>query len=1038
MKNFKKFLKHLTSPFTIGVVVTVLFALVSRKYYAERGLLTGKDDRGVTSLIQEIHEKTIDWRLNDRGSRAGSDRVAILAIDEDAIDLEGRWPWPRDKVAKLIDRTLMYGAKSISFDMIFSEEDNNSALPALTALERSVQSLATQETPATAQAKLRTPASNALLKASEVKAAAITTAIKTAIQDEESRSDLDQIFSNTVRGSANQLILGNFFNGELGTTPGYSELCLDPYFDRTYEGKYWHKESAHVTPVDPAYEKLAVPTSLKAHLNSYFMTLEIQKSQTWFEHHPDVSEHIKLALGHFGEQLDPATYAGIAVLLIGNDVDTAKDLLAQIDPSFAKPETIHQLFAKMNGAFEKKEMASLKADVTHAGLDYCARFLTGDDELLHVDKYKALWGDSPESQAQFNEQSLKSFWSEASRTDSHWKGKSLEEAIAYWKSNAAVNTIPQVLDWRVNIPLIADGTMHSGYFNAIQDTDGSIRRSRLVIRQGTSYMPSLAFKTFLVDRGLASVAQVGYDDSKTKDHPIKVLKALELKDASGKTAMQIPVDPLGHLMINYSGPRYMFPHVGASEILSDSSTMKISVREFDPKLGIWTVNNNKIVNKREFLKDKLLVIGATALGVFDLRVTPFDENYPGVETHANVLSNLLTEYSRVKGEKTTDTAPGFMRSHPAEEKWMWVVLVALGLILSALLSYYGSVAGLCIAGAALTLIYIVDKFVLFHSGIVVAIVFPVGLVSSDFVALTFYKYFTEEKKKRELKGTFEKYVSPAIVAEVLADPENIELGGRKVELTVMFSDVRGFTTISEKLDPRQLSDLLNSYLTPMTNLVFEHKGTLDKYMGDAIMAFWGAPIHFKDHAEHACRCALKMLVKLSKLQAEYRAKGLPEIDIGIGLNTGEMSVGNMGSDTVRSYTVMGDSVNLGSRLEGINKEYGTRIIISEFTRKAIGDKFTCREVDWVKVKGKNEPVRIFELVCEGQAPLQKAELLGHFDRGFALYHERKFAEALEAFKSGLQVDPDDAVTQLYVERCEDYIAEPPSDRWDGVFTMKTK
>ena len=151
----------------------------------------------------------------------------------------------------------------------------------------------------------------------------------------------------------------------------------------------------------------------------------------------------------------------------------------------------------------------------------------------------------------------------------------------------------------------------------------------------------------------------------------------------------------------------------------------------------------------------------------------------------------------------------------------------------------------------------------------------------------------------------------------------------------MFSDVRGFTTISEKLDPRALSDLLNSYLTPMTNLVFENKGTLDKYMGDAIMAFWGAPVHFVDHATHACRCALQMLVKLKELQAQYEAQGLPSIDIGIGLNTGEMSVGNMGSDTVRSYTVMGDAVNLGSRLEGINKQYGTRIIISEFTQKAV-------------------------------------------------------------------------------------------------------
>ena len=224
----------------------------------------------------------------------------------------------------------------------------------------------------------------------------------------------------------------------------------------------------------------------------------------------------------------------------------------------------------------------------------------------------------------------------------------------------------------------------------------------------------------------------------------------------------------------------------------------------------------------------------------------------------------------------------------------------------------------------------------------------------------------------------------------------------------------------------------------MTNLVFANKGTLDKYMGDAIMAFWGAPVHFKDHAKHASRCALQMLVKLKELQAEYRAKGLPEIDIGIGLNTGEMSVGNMGSDTVRSYTVMGDAVNLGSRLEGINKQYGTRIIVSEFTFNAIKDEFICREVDWVKVKGKNEPVRIYELVAEGSVASNRQSVLTLFTEGFKLYHEMKFREAIERFTNALTFDANDAPSQLYIERCEDYLRESPPPEWDGVFTMTSK
>ena len=181
-----------------------------------------------------------------------------------------------------------------------------------------------------------------------------------------------------------------------------------------------------------------------------------------------------------------------------------------------------------------------------------------------------------------------------------------------------------------------------------------------------------------------------------------------------------------------------------------------------------------------------------------------------------------------------------------------------------------------------------------------------------------------------------------------------------------------------------------------------------------------------------------MLVRLRELQEEYRAKGLPEIDIGIGLNTGEMSVGNMGSETVRSYTVMGDSVNLGSRLEGINKQYGTRIIISEFTFEAVKDKFATREVDWVRVKGKAQPVRIFELLAEGAVPEPLREVIEHFNRGFKLYHERNFSDAVSSFDEGLKAFPDDAVTQLYLERCQDYLTEPPPENWDGVFNMKSK
>jgi adenylate cyclase len=332
----------------------------------------------------------------------------------------------------------------------------------------------------------------------------------------------------------------------------------------------------------------------------------------------------------------------------------------------------------------------------------------------------------------------------------------------------------------------------------------------------------------------------------------------------------------------------------------------------------------------------------------------------------------------------------------------------------------------------------VEKTFFFQKGVVISVAFPLLQFSTSYVVLTFYKYLTEERSKRALRQTFSKYVSPAIVEEVLQDPKNLELGGRKENITVFFSDVRGFTTISEKLDPKALGDFLNSYLTPMTDLVFKNKGTLDKYMGDAVMAFFGAPIHYPDHAKCAARCALQQLEKLKELQAVYAKKGLPVIDIGIGLNTGECSVGNMGSETVRNYTVMGDAVNLASRLEGINKEYGTRIIISEFTHKEIKQDFICREIDWVRVKGKLLPVKIYELIAEGKAPKELDEMIKYFDDGYAFYREKRFEQAIRSFESAASSHPQDMTSQIYIERCRGFIAEPPPENWDGVYVMKTK
>lgn len=634
--------------------------------------------------------------------------------------------------------------------------------------------------------------------------------------------------------------------------------------------------------------------------------------------------------------------------------------------------------------------------------------------------YCLRWLDPKEDE---NYATLSEQWPAILESDPSIKYAKFEDWVQVIRSQSLPSSITNADHWVLFTPAVGSSLKHTGYFNAYQDIDGTIRRSRLVVRTGGEwYMPSLSLKTFLLAKNLNVQVKI---DKDPEDKERKILTELQLLDSdTGNPVQNIPVDEEGNLLINYMGPQMMFPHISASDMLTDSPKMKVSWRRYDPTKKIWIVDPEVEVDKAAFLKNKILLVGATAVGIYDLRVTPFEENFPGAETHLNVLDNLLRN--------------NFMYLHPNEMILMLISLLTIGLILSFALAKVGALWGLGISSGMLFCLYFLDRIVFFQNGILVSIIFPIGLTLIIYVGLTFFKYLTEERNKKELRQTFQKYVSPAIVNEILSDPKHVELGGRKEKITVFFSDVRGFTTISERLDPRALVDLLNTYLTPMTDLVFKNRGTLDKYMGDAIMAFFGAPIKDVHHAENAARCALQHIEKLLELQREFAAKGLPLIDIGIGLNTGEASVGNMGSSTVRSYTVMGDTVNLGSRLEGINKEYGTRIIISEFTYDEIKSKFVCREVDWVRVKGKLQPVKIFELMSEGPPSDDQARFLNAFEQGYQSYHERKFAEGLESFQRALDLRPDDECSKLYVERCQDYMKENPPPDWDGVYTMKTK
>jgi adenylate cyclase len=315
---------------------------------------------------------------------------------------------------------------------------------------------------------------------------------------------------------------------------------------------------------------------------------------------------------------------------------------------------------------------------------------------------------------------------------------------------------------------------------------------------------------------------------------------------------------------------------------------------------------------------------------------------------------------------------------------------------------------------------------------------PSATLGLNYAGIVSYRFFFEEREKRKVRGAFTQYLHPGLISQIMQRPELLRLGGEEKELTALFSDIRGFTALSEGLSPTALVEILNEYLSEMTDVIMKNWGTLDKYIGDAIMAFWGAPYPQDDHAVRACRAALEMQRALAKLQQRWDAQGRPRIDIGVGINTGLMVVGNMGSSKRFNYTIMGDNVNLASRLEGTNKTFGTQLIISESTCLLAQNEMLVRELDLIRVKGKQKPVKIFELVGTLTESEQHRDRLERFESGLKAYREGLWATALDIFESLLRDYPKDGPSRVFAQRCQDFLLHPPEGVWDGVYVMKTK
>jgi adenylate cyclase len=555
-----------------------------------------------------------------------------------------------------------------------------------------------------------------------------------------------------------------------------------------------------------------------------------------------------------------------------------------------------------------------------------------------------------------------------------------------------------------NIPELAppdnDEKTAIGFFNISSDTDGVLRRGLLVLPFGRSTNPedldlygSLEVQTIRLYLGLKT-------EQVTVNYGPAGIASVQFGDR-----LTVKPDWLGRMIINYRGPGGTYPYFSIADVVQHS---------FKP--GTF--------------KDKIVLVGASATGIGDLRTPPYGGiDYPGLEVHANVIDNMLNHSFLIRGvtQETLDLLLIFLFGIPLgialalmSPRWMWF-------------------------GLALLLPFAAFIYIAFLHGWWLNFTLPAGTLTANVMAVSLYRALVEEKEKRKVRTAFGQYLSPEVIRRLLVNPQLVE--PRKTEITVMFSDIRGFTTISEKLDAQELALFLNGYLSDMTKIVFETNGTLDKYIGDAVMAFWGAPYEDPRHAIDACDASLAMMKQIHELQKKWEAEGKPKLDIGIGLNSGVASVGNMGSALRYGYTALGDTVNLSSRLEGLNKDYGTHILTNESTFLAAKNEgYLFRELDVIRVKGKLEPVTIYELYGRVEELKSKnAESLGDVQERFRcfaeareLYKRRAWDEAQHAFQAILERWPEEGPARLYWKRCQEYLFDEPPINWDGVFTMTHK
>ncbi|MFZ5724593.1 MAG: CHASE2 domain-containing protein [Pseudomonadota bacterium] len=556
--------------------------------------------------------------------------------------------------------------------------------------------------------------------------------------------------------------------------------------------------------------------------------------------------------------------------------------------------------------------------------------------------------------------------------------------------------VPEFIGYAGNRPVIQEAAAGAGSLSTQPDVDGVVRRSPMIYRVGDDLYPSLSLE---IARRFLVVDHIALETAMQND--TVVIEAITVGNS------RIPTDAGGRAVVPYRGGAKSFPYIPATDVIRGTLTPE----------------------QREQLQGAIVLVGTSALGLKDLRSTPLGTNYPGVEVHANLLDAIL-------GSTPPETR---FWHRPDYEIGATVVIIALiGLMIVLVQPKLG--AGGQLLFSLLTIgIVIGSNYLLW---IYAKIDFPLSPPLVTIVALNalfmVLGFLEETQRRAQIHNMFGQYVAPVHINRLLEHPEQVSFEGESKEMTVLFSDVRSFTTISEKLSAQELKQLLNRYFTPITKIIFDNHGTIDKYVGDMVMAFWGAPLDDDRHAEHAVDAALAMLQKVNELKEQFGAEGLPRIDVGIGINSGPMNVGDMGSSYRRAYTVLGDAVNLGSRLESATKQYGLRLLVGETTAAQCPDHL-LRLIDRLQVKGKTEPVKVYEPLCRlREATPQQIASLERWHRALDHYFGQRWSDAENELGELLALEPECKLYGIFLERIAALRAAPPAADWDGVYVLKEK